>query len=255
MTLPVRGLLLAAAACSLYAAAPAAAEDMSRSQVESIIKEYLVANPDVVVEALKAYDAQQATRQQETFTQRLKEKHDAVFKSEAPFIGNEKGDITVVEFFDYNCGYCKKAIDGITKLVEEDKNVRFVFFDLPILGESSRMASQWALAAERQGKYFPYHQALMKFSGMKDEENLSKIAKDVGLDVDKLKKDAADPAITQRIDEHVRLAQELGISGTPGFIFGEVLVPGYTDYEGMKATLDQARARMKEKNNGGKAKE
>lgn len=243
-------ILLAAAAGMLSMAAPARAADdaFSPAQKEALgvfIKDYLVKNPDVVVEALTEYQKKQQGDEQALFSKNFAEKKDAIFNSNAPFVGPADADVTVVEFFDYNCGYCKKAVDDVVKLLESDKKLKVIFMDMPILSPTSQDAARWALAAGKQGKYYDFHVALMKDPGPKNEDGFVAVAKKIGLDTDKMKKDADSKEIRETIEKNLSIARGLGIHGTPGFIIGDILTPGYVGYESMKAGVDLIRSGKK----------
>ena len=215
---------------------------MTKAEVQDIVKEYLSENPEIVIQAIKTYQMQEQERQQQAFKDELRKNKDKLVNNpDAPMAGNPDGDVTVVEFFDYNCGYCKKAIGDVVTLVEQDDQLKVVFMELPILSESSRDAARWALAAKEQGKYFEYHTALMKFSGPKTKSTLRRLAKDVGLDVEKLEKDADDPEISKILMKNQEMARSLGISGTQAFIIGDSLSPGYIPLDAMKAAVKSAR--------------
>lgn len=219
-----------------------AAEAPDTEAIRKIVRDYLIDHPEVVVEALDAYQANQQEVEQRKFQNTLKESGSALMDGDYPMAGNPKGDVTVVEFFDYNCGYCKHAVADIQKVLEKDKNVKFVFREMPILSETSGTAARYALAAHKQGKYFDYYVAVMNFSGSKNEENLEKLAKDVGLDVERLRKDANSAAIRAEVDASGELARKLGIRGTPGFIIGDTLVPGYMTYDAMLKLIEKVRS-------------
>jgi len=245
----------AVAACAvIYAVAggnsPAIAEDaFTPAQKEAlgpVIRDYLVKNPEVIVEALTEYQKKQASMEAMQFTERLSAHKGFLMDGGAPFAGNPKGDVTVVEFFDYNCGYCKKAVDDVVKLVEEDKNVKVVFHEMPILSPVSQDAARWALAAHKQGKYFEYHVALMKGGGARSVQTLESTAKDVGLDVAKMKKDADSKEVRDMVEQSVSVARDLGIRGTPAFIIGDMLAPGYLGLDAMKETVAKAREGSKQ---------
>lgn len=150
-----------------------------------------------------------------------------------------------MEFFDYNCGYCKRAIPDIQNVLKDDENVRFVFKEMPILGPSSRTAALWALAAHNQDKYFDYHVALMEFRGPKEEAQLEKLARDAGLDVEKMKQDIADGNIEEELNKVMSVASEIGVSGTPAFIVGETFIPGYIGEDGLKEAIKAEREKAK----------
>lgn len=240
----------AVAACAaIYAAAggnrPAVAEDAftpaQKEAIGPVIRDYLVKNPEVIVEALTEYQKNQADIEAKQFTERLSKHKTFLTDGGAPFAGNPKGDVTVVEFFDYNCGYCKKAVDDVVKLVEEDKNVKVVFHEMPILSPASQDAARWALAAHKQGKYFEYHVALMKGAAARGVQSLESAAKDMGLDVEKMKKDADSKEVRDMVEQSVGAARDLGIRGTPAFIIGDMLAPGYMGLDAMKEAIARAR--------------
>jgi len=238
-------LLLAGVAVTALMAAPASAQDASfndsqKAEIESVIKSYLMENPEIIADAMNELRVKQEREMQEQAKAKLSEYNDFFQSAELPVVGNPEGDVTVVEFFDYNCGYCKKALPDIQALLEADDNVRIVLMDMPILGPSSLTASKFALAAKKQDKYFEYHTALMEFQGSKDEASLKKIATDIGLDAEKLAQDAESPEIQDMINENVTIAQEIGVRGTPGFIVGDELYRGYIGEEALiKSVQDQ----------------
>jgi protein-disulfide isomerase len=158
-----------------------------------------------------------------------------------PTAGNPDGDVTVVEFFDYNCGYCKRALSDIMTIIGEDPNVRVVFIELPILGPGSTEAAKWAKASMAQGRYLEYHVALMEHRGRLNEAQLEMIAKKVGLDVDKLKEDKEADYVANQLDENIAMARTLGITGTPAFVIGEDLARGYVGLEALKQGIAQKR--------------
>lgn len=239
--------LFAVAGIATFALPANAAQDQfNEEQTEAIgeiVRDYLVTNPEVIIEAMEAYQQNRAEIEARQFEENLSGHSEKLFNNpDAPFEGNPDGNITVVEFFDYNCGYCKKALTDVVTLLGEDKNVKVVFLEMPILSEASREAARWALAADKQGKYYDYHVALMSHSGPKNAASFEKIGKDLGLDIEQLRKDAKDPAIQAAIDENLAIAQSLGIRGTPAFVIGDTLAPGYLGTEGLKAAVAQARA-------------
>ena len=215
--------------------------DAQRAEIEGMIKGYLLAHPEVMVEVSKELEKRQASMQAETNKKVIVERKASIFRAPTDFVyGNPKGEITVVEFFDYNCGWCKKAVDEVTKLIKADPQVRIVFKELPIFGEASTLAAKAAMASVKQGKYWDYHVALMKEKQV-TKDNLFKIAEKVGLNVDKLKADMADPAFEAALKETAAIAQELGIEGTPGFIVDDKVNVGFVPAEGIKAMLADAR--------------
>lgn len=236
-------LALGLGLCAITAPAMAAdsVSDAERTKIESVLKDYLNKNPGIIVESLQKYQEQQRADMDRQFSEKFATIRENVLKDGHPVVGAKDADITIIEFYDYNCGYCKKAFSDVARIVEEDKKVRFVFIDMPILSESSIEASKWSLAAEKQGKFYEYHSALMEFKGQKDKALLKKIAGDLKLDVKKAEVDAESRATLEKIEKNLTLARELGINGTPGFIIENELTPGYMGYDGMKAAIDEAR--------------
>lgn len=218
-----------------------AAEGMSKSDIEKIVKDYILNNPDVLVESLENYRAQQERQMQTDALENIK-KHDAFLTgADAPSVGNPNADVTVVEFFDYNCGYCHRALPDIQTMVKEDSNVRFVFHEFPILSPTSALLAKWSLAAHKQGKYFEYHSALMSKRGVNSPDRLKSIGKDLGLDVAQLEKDANSPAIAAELEKSMTAAREIGIRGTPAFIINGEMYPGYLGEDGLRDAIAKAR--------------
>ncbi len=233
-------LLIAAIALPTVAKAEMSAAQ--KAEVEALVKEYILKNGDVLIQSVNNYQTKQqeeANKQSEGKAKELVAKLKT--DKDVASAGNPEGDVLVVEFFDYNCGYCKKAYEEIASLLKDDKNVRIVLYDMPILGPDSLEVSKWALASKKQGKYFEYHKELMTFQGAKDTATLKKLAEKAGLDADKLEKDKTDPAIEEEIKTHLKTAQELGIQGTPGFLINEKIFRGYIPYDAMQAAIKEAR--------------
>lgn len=232
----------------LGALQPAAAQGLSDAQkqaVEQLIRDYIMKNPEVMIESLQAYQAGQQDAQQAKAEQAVAANRDTLERDAAtPVAGNPKGSVTIVEFFDYHCGYCKKALSAVKALLKDDDDVRFVFKEFPILGPGSVTAAQAALATWKiaPDKYLPFHVALMEWRGDLTEDRVMEVAKKVGIDTAKLKTAMADPAITAQLKRNTELAQELQIGGTPAFIIGGKLVPGAVDLATLQEMVKAARA-------------
>lgn len=233
---PLLAVVLLAGAAVLPAQAQTAPfTDAQRDAIGAIVRDYLVAHPEVILESIEVLRSRDKATEAESRKKALTERKKDLFDDpNAPFAGNATGDVTVVEFFDYQCGYCKSARDTVNKLVEQDPKVKLVYKEYPILGPASLVASQAALASQRQGKYVPFHNALMGHKGKLDDETIQRIARSVGLDTDKLKKDMAAPEIQSMITANIDLADALSINGTPAFIVGDQIVPGAIDLAAMK---------------------
>ncbi|MBU6234759.1 MAG: DsbA family protein [Alphaproteobacteria bacterium] len=222
--------------------APALAEDFSREQIDQFIHEYLMKNPQVVIDSVNEYGKKQQEAENKKSEDAVKANMNwLVSNTKHAEAGNPKGDVTIVEFFDYNCGYCKQALSDLMSIIDSDKNVRLVFIEIPILGQSSFEAARWALAAKNQKMYLEYHVALMRHRGAFDENILADYAKKVGLDVEKLKKDKSDPIIDAILQENLRMSTDFGISGTPAFVVGTKLIRGYISGDEMRQAVVDAR--------------
>jgi protein-disulfide isomerase len=211
--------------------------------IDQQISQYLKSHPDEVMAALQLAQANEERRQMVAAQQALELQQDQIFNNPAdPVLGNQQGDVTVVEFFDYRCPYCKRVADSLVTLLKDDPNVRVVFKELPILGPDSIVAAKIALAAHRQGKYEQVHMAFMAHKGSFDEAALLDLAASLGADRAKLVADMQDPAILGLLQANNSLATALGITGTPGFLFGKQLVPGAVSLDDMKKLISSARA-------------
>jgi len=211
------------------AATPAAQVFSSdqKAAIEKIIKDYLLANPEVMMEVQTALESKMEALQAEKMKVALAESAKEIFhRPDAPTAGNPKGDVTVVEFFDYNCGYCKRAFGDIAKLVKQDPKIKIVFKELPILSKGSEDASKVALAAKKQGKYWEAHQALIGIKGEVNEQVALRVAEKMGLDMAKLKADMESPDVKAEIETVRNLAQKMGIQGTPHFLVGDKPIAG-----------------------------
>lgn len=220
--------------------------DAQRAQVQEIVRQMLKDHPEMVLEAIDALEAKEAKEKQD-----IEAKAQEALKSKTAELtrdaddgvaGNPKGDVTLVEFFDYRCGYCKSMVDRIADIVKADGHIRVVYKEFPILGPNSIVASKAAIASMHQGKYLPFHDALMASKGNLDEAAIYGLAKDAGLDVERLKHDMTDPAIDKLVAKNKDLAKVLDIDGTPGFIIGQQIIRGASDEATLKQAIAQARA-------------
>lgn len=213
-----------------------------KAAIEKIIKEYLINNPEVLVEALQEYERRQTVEKDERAKKALSQRRDEMLNDAlTPVGGNPKGDVTIVEFFDYNCGYCRRAHPTMKSVVAGDGKIRVVHKQFPILSEESKIAARMALAAHKQGKYFEMHNALMEARGQISATVMAQLIADLKLDAKQLTKDMDDPAITAHIEKAADLARALGVNGTPAFIIGNQLIPGAVDADTMKAAVAKAR--------------
>lgn len=210
--------------------------------LQGIIKDYLLANPEILAEVSHALERKQAAEQQARAEQFLAANKAKVFTSGTDFVlGNPKGDITVVEFFDYNCGWCKRAVDDIVKLTKADPRVRVVMKEYPIFGgPPSVTAAKAAMAAMKQNKYWEFHTALMREKQV-TEQNVFTVAQRVGLDVGRLKADMADKRLDGIIQQNIELGQGLGMEGTPAFLIDSRINVGYVPADGMQKMIAEIR--------------
>jgi protein-disulfide isomerase len=233
------------AALVLAVAPLRAAEQFTAEQREEIgrlVRELLVDNPDIVIGAIKEYQRRQDAAAKAAVVQALNDNRGELFESpDSPVAGNPDGDVTLVEFFDYQCGYCKSVVDRVADAVDNDKNIRWVFKEFPILGPVSVYAAQAALAAQRQGKYQEFHLAMMRLKGRLSEDRVLAVAETVGLDVELLKEDMRSPHVSAEIGRNLDLAEALNVRGTPAFVIGDVVVPGAIDGATLRRLIAEAR--------------
>jgi protein-disulfide isomerase len=240
----VRPALAAIALFALPAAGFAAEfNDKQRDEIGTIVREYLMANPEVLLDVSKALEAKQQEEEEKTRTVGVADNKDEIFRSEHDYVGgNPKGDVTMVEFFDYNCGWCKKGMTEVVALLEEDKGLRLVMKEFPIFGEDSEYAARAALAARKQGKYWELHLAMLGHDGKVTKESVDEIAAAQGLDMAQLKTDMDSEEIAGVVLRNQELAQKLAINGTPAFIIDDKVVPGYLPKVGLQVKIQEVRA-------------
>jgi protein-disulfide isomerase len=234
-------LSILAAVAALSLTAPVSAQDLSEADVKKLALEAILENPEIIMEAINKLRAQEeqdkAGAQQQAYLD-----NEELLKRDpnAPVLGNPDGDVTIVEFFDYNCGYCKRAMVAMQAILETDKNLRVVYREFPILSEASVFASRAALASRAQGKYEAFHWALMS-AQTADEASVLTIAAQVGLDVAKLRIDMDAPEVSEHIQTSREVANALQFTGTPSFIIGDEIVGGYIPQDVMEEVIADAR--------------
>ena len=210
--------------------------------LQGIIADYIRENPEIVLEALQALEARQQAETEERRKASLASLGDALVRNPlTPVAGNPDGDVTIVEFFDYNCGFCRSVTDRLMTAIADDGNVRIIFVEFPILHETSTYAARAALASLKQGKYEEFHIALMQARGRLSTEQVENIAKSVGLDWAQLQSDMADPEIQTTLEQNKQVAQSLEVRGTPAFVIGQEFVPGAIDRETIDRLIATAR--------------
>jgi protein-disulfide isomerase len=217
--------------------------DSQKKEIETLVRDYLLANPEIVREMAGKLEEKDRLVEETTRLEGLKTNSKAVFSLEGDaIIGNPKGDVTIVEFMDYNCGWCKKSVAELAELIKADSNVRVIMKEFPIFGAGSEYASRAALAAKKQGKYWEMHQALFAHEGGQVEEAVvDQIAKTVGLDVAKMKTDMMAKDVLETITANQDLGRAMAINGTPAFIIDAEVVPGYLPLAGLQEKIAAVR--------------
>jgi len=223
------------------------ASNMPQDEFERRVRAYLVDHPEVIVEAMNGLDARQGEQQAAEAQALLKSHTDDVFRDpDSPVGGNPGGDVTLVEFFDYNCPYCRMMAPVMSEAEAADPQLRIVYKELPILGPNSVFAAKAALAAHKQGKYVAFHRALYQIRGPVEEAKVIEVAGTLGLDIDRMKADMQDAAVDGVLDKTGKLAQALRITGTPGFVVGEQITTGATDLPTLQTLIRGARSATQE---------
>lgn len=239
-----RALLVAGAILATTATA-GAFDDTERAEIGEIVREYLLANPELLIEVQEALEQQVAAQEEQARSALIASSTDDLFNNPAdPVLGNPDGDVTVVEFFDYNCGFCRRAMADMQEIIETDPNVRFVLKEFPILGPDSIAAHQVALAfnAVAPELYDQFHTQLMDLDARASEETALEVALSLGVDEEVLKRSMADPTHSNSVQNTYQLAEGLGINGTPSYVVGTSLVAGALGVEELRARIAEARS-------------
>ena len=243
--------LVARLACTvlvLVIAVPASASShesftpKQREAIEKIFKDYLLENPEVILDALRILEQRQKVAEAQKSREQVRARRDEIFNDPSSPVGwNPDGNVTVVEFFDYQCPYCQAVVPRLAQLKREDAGIRYVYKEWPILGPASLVAAKAALAAQEQGLYEEFHEAMMTFPGKFKEPDVFATAEKVGLDIDRLREDMQSPEIEAALARTRELARVLGITGTPAFVIGDKVIPGAVGLPQLKATIKKAR--------------
>jgi protein-disulfide isomerase len=210
--------------------------------VQKIIRAYLLEHPEVISDAVEALREKMRAQSEADSKKAILSYKDELFDSkDDPIAGNPKGDVTLVEFFDYNCGFCKQTMDAMFDAAKADGKVKIVLKDFPILTDDSTIAARVALAAKKQGKYDDIHRAFMKYRGRLDEKAIWHVAADTGLNIDQIKRDMGSPDIDKQLRRTRELAHDLDIGGTPAFIIGDRIMSGALDQQVLKQLFEVNR--------------
>jgi protein-disulfide isomerase len=219
---------------------------MSQDEFDRRVRDYLMENPEVIIQSVQELEARQQRADLNAVQDVLQARAEEIFRDpNSPVGGNVQGDVSLVEFFDYNCPYCRKMAPVLLEAEKADPQLRIVFKEFPILGPGSEFAARAALAAQRQGRYEAFHHALMGAKQKVDEDSVLAIAAEVGLDAQRLKADMQDPSIQVAIDRNLALAAALRITGTPGFVVGDQILRGATELTVLEDLITQARKQKK----------
>jgi protein-disulfide isomerase len=245
----VAAVLWLGACLALLGGSAARAAEFSPEQrraIEAIIHDYMSQHPDVILDAVQAAeDKMKADAQGKAATALVGRRAEILQDPASPVAGNPKGDVSLVEFFDYRCPYCKEVEPALEALLGQDRDLRFVYKEFPVLGPSSVTAARAALAARNQGKYAAFHRAMMALKGRIDDDAVFKVAGSVGLDLDRLKRDMAAPEIDRALKANIALAEALDIRGTPAFVIGNQIEPGAISLDDLKQLIDAARKKAR----------
>src|SRR5690349_7069216 len=239
--------LFALALCGAPISASAQSfNDSQRGDIEKIVREYLIAHPEVLEEAMTELSKRQAAAEVAKHEAGVANHSDVIFNSPRNVtLGNKDGDVTFVEFFDYNCGYCKRAMMDMMELMKSDPKLKIVLKEFPVLSAGSVEAAQVGVAVRMQDptgkKYLEFHQKLLGGRGAADKARALAVAKEVGLDMTKLEKDMASPEVKATIEENFRLAESMGMNGTPSYVISKQVVIGAVGVEGLKEKIGLAR--------------
>lgn len=236
------GIVAASAPTPSQAQEPGFSPEQTQ-EIETIVRDYLIAHPEVIKEAIQALQAKEEAAKANAQASALSEHSDRLFADPlAPVAGNPIGDVTIVQFFDYKCPYCKRVTPALTELLASDKGIKLVYKEFPILGESSLVAARAALAAVAQDRYFDLHDALMAHRGDFDLATIQTIAGNLGLDSERLLADMKSDAIDSQLRDNHELAIALSIRSTPTFIIGDQIVPGALSIDDMRALIADIRS-------------
>ena len=238
--------LFALALCGMPAASAQSFSDSQRGDIETIVRNYLIAHPEVLEEAMAELNKRQAAAETEKHEASIATNAEAIFNSpRGVVLGNKDGDVTFVEFFDYNCGYCKHAMADMLDLLKTDPKLKVVLKEFPVLSEGSVEAAKVAVAVRMQDpsgkKYLDFHQKLLGGRGLADKARAMAAAKDAGLDTARIEKDLASPEVKATIEENFKLAESMGMNGTPSYVIGKQLVIGAVGLDGLKEKIGIAR--------------
>lgn len=222
-----------------------------KKAVEELVRQYILDNPNVLIESMRRMDQKRKAEEKAKVSSAIKSRKKELLEDpDAPFAGPKDSDVVIVEFFDYHCGVCKRVLPIVQKMLKSDAKVKLVYKEWPILGPASVTAARAALASHKQGKYIPFHNAMMKANGRLTKNRILAIATGLGMDPVKLEKDMKAREIDSILSRNLQLSDAITLNGTPSFIIGNTLIRGGRSYDSMMGLIRKERARVK---NGGKS--
>jgi protein-disulfide isomerase len=215
-----------------------------KQAIEKFVREYLLENPEIIREAMQALQAKEEKAKNQLIAEKLKSLNSEIYADQdSPIGGNPDGDVTIVAFFDYYCGYCRQSLPNLENLVANDKSVRIIYKEFPIMSLNSDVVARAALAAKRQGKYLEFHKALLE-TDETGEAAVEFVSKKLNLDLEQLQKDMNDPKIVESLYRNAKLAESLNISGTPAYIVGGQIIPGAIETDSLKKIVVAEREKL-----------
>ncbi len=249
MLRPIRLLAAAAALTLLSAGATVQAQSFSdpqRQEIERIVRDYLLRHPEVLQEVVAELEKRQAAVESDRQKGAIAKYRDALFNSQhQATLGNPQGDVTVVEFFDYNCGYCKRAMADKLALLKSDPKLRLVLKEFPVLGPGSIEAAQVSIAARMQDpggkKFLDFHNKMLSGRGQADRARALAVAKEAGFDLARIESDLKSAEVRESLEEVMGMAEALGINGTPTYVIGETIIPGAVGASALRKQIEGAR--------------
>ncbi|CUH98365.1 DsbA family protein [Leisingera aquaemixtae] len=228
--------------CLTFLPLPGLTKELTEEEIKQLVYEAILERPEIIMQAVEMLQRDQDAAKAEAARVVLDNNRATLERDpNAPVLGNPEGDVTVVEFFDYNCPYCRRAMASVQGLLKDDANIRLVYREWPILGDGSVFAARAALASRKQGKYEEFHWALMGMQGRATEAAVIRIARETGLDVEQLRQDMDAPEVEEHIATSMALSRKLGFNGTPSFVIGENLIPGFVEQPQLQELVKQAR--------------
>ena len=213
-----------------------------QDEIREIVRDYILQNPDIILESVAIMQARKKAEEDALAKAAMVDKRDALERNpDDPVLGNPDGTVTLVEFFDYQCGYCKSMLGPLQAMLKDNSDVRVVMKEFPILGDASVIAARASLAADRQGRYLEFHTAMLNYRGRLNEQVIMQVANEAGLDMKQLVKDMNSGEVQAQITETYELAKALSIEVTPAFTIDWQLIPGAVNHDQLVALIESAR--------------